>query len=490
MLFNQHLGTFFFKEKIRCGMDSTEKYVESELIEKTGTEAEEPVVSITKGNIRKAVWGLAWPVLVTNILMTITGLMNAAFVGRLGYREAMAAVGLSEQILMVIFSVVMSVAVGTTALVARFTGAGERQQAEEAARQSLWLSLCAAAVAMVPLIGLAVPLLRIMGASGLTLGLSSTYLRIVTVTMPLFFPMIVMGAIFRGLGDTRTPMRIMAWLNVLAVALDYVLILGPGPFPRLGLVGAAISSNIARIFGFTASVWYLARSPLKGCLRLNVAPSWSWFRRILAIGIPSAFQAFLRTGGSMVFVGILGRLPDSSAAIAALTIGLRTEAVSFMPGLAFSAAATSMVGQNLGAKQPKRAESSGWQCVRQALAFMLPIACAYFFLGPHIAAIFTSDPKVVDLTASYLRANALGQPGLAFGMVLSGALQGAGETQIPAWVTLITMWGVRLPAAHLVTLILGYGAVGAWWTMTASSLLYGAIIAAVYKRGKWKTKEV
>jgi Na+-driven multidrug efflux pump len=104
--------------------------------------------------------------------------------------------------------------------------------------------------------------------------------------------------------------------------------------------------------------------------------------------------------------------------------------------------------------------------------------------------VFTSDPKVVNLTASYLRANALGQPGLAFGMVLSGALQGAGETQIPAWVTLITMWGIRLPAAHLVALLLGYGAVGAWWTMTASSLLYGAIIAAVYKRGKWKTKKI
>ena len=114
-------------------MDSTEKYVESEIVEKPGAEAE-PIVSITRGNIRKAVWGLAWPVLVTNILMTITGLLNAAFVGRLGYREAMAAVGLSEQILMVIFSVVMSVAVGTTALVARFTGAGDRQQAEEASR--------------------------------------------------------------------------------------------------------------------------------------------------------------------------------------------------------------------------------------------------------------------------------------------------------------------------------------------------------------------
>lgn len=448
------------------------------------------VDAITSGNLRQAVWGLAWPTLVANVLMTFTGVLNAFFVGQLGSRDAMAAVGWAEQILMVIFSVVMSVAVGTTALVARFVGARNLKDAEEAARQSLLLGIAAAGVALVILTAAPVPLLKAMGAKGAVLDLSARYIWITTLAMAPFFGVIVIGATFRGLGDTLTPMRIMMGVNMIAVALDYALILGPGPFPRLGVIGAAISGDVARVAGFIASVWYLSRGPLKGALKGPMVPSWSWFRRILRIGMPTALQSFLRTGAGMTFVSVLGRLPDASAAVAALTIGMRTEAISFMPGLAFGMAAGSMVGQNLGARQPRRAEHSGWMCVWQAMVIMVPVAAGFYILARPLAGLFTHDPRVIALTVSYLKVNALSQPALAFGMVLSGALQGAGETKVPAWVTLASMWGVRLPAAYLVAVVMGLGASGAWWTMTASSFVYGLIIVAIFRRGKWKTKQV
>jgi putative MATE family efflux protein len=285
-------------------------------------------------------------------------------------------------------------------------------------------------------------------------------------------------------------MMIMAGVNVLAVVMDYSLILGAGPFPRLGVLGAAMSSNIARTGGCLASLYCLARSPLRDSLRWGGGPSLAWFQRTLSIGMPTAVQTLLRTVGSMTFVSILGRLPDSSTAVAALTIGVRTEAISFMPGLAFSAAATSMVGQNLGARQPERAEDSAWVCVKQAAAIMCAVGAAFFFLSRPIARCFTTDPAIVAYTAAYLRANGVAQPMLAFGMVLSGALQGAGETKVPAWVTFATMWGVRLPASYVVALVLGLGAPGAWWTMTASAVLYGLIIIGIFRRGKWRTREV
>ncbi|MGQ9698374.1 MAG: MATE family efflux transporter [Armatimonadota bacterium] len=322
------------------------------------------------------------------------------------------------------------------------------------------------------------------------LRLSARYIWITTLAMAPFFGLIVIGAVFRGLGDTVTPMRIMIGVNTVAVVFDYALILGAGPFPRLGVVGAAISGDIARVVGFVASVWFLSRGPLKGALRGPMVPSWSWFLRILRIGMPTALQTFLRTGAGMTFVSVLGRLPDASAAVAALTIGMRTEAISFMPGLAFGMAAGSMVGQNLGARQPGRAEESGWVCVRQALCIMVPVAVGFYVFARPVASLFAQDPRVIALTVGYLKANAVGQPALAFGMVLSGALQGAGETKVPAWVTLASMWGVRLPTAYVVAVIMGLGASGAWWTMTVSSIVYGLIIVAIYSRGKWKNKQV
>ena len=172
--------------------------------------------------------------------------------------------------------------------------------------------------------------------------------------------------------------------------------------------------------------------------------------------------------------------------MAALTIGMTSESIAFMPGFAFSMAAGTLTGQNLGAGNPARAERAAWVSLQQGLAIMIVMGAVFFVLARPFAHIFTHDPHVVPLTVAYLRIAALSEPFLALGMILTGALNGAGETKAPAWAGIATMWGVRLPLAWLLIYGLGHGATGAWWAMTTSTALNGIVALFLFKRGRWK----
>ncbi len=447
-----------------------------------------PAVSITDGNLNHAVWSLAWPTVVTNIQFSATGLINMIFVGRLG-KDAMAVVGRSEVIMFLLMSVITSVSVGASALVARAIGGGDLKTAETASRQSLVMGTLGSAISALFLISSGHLILYWMSARGADLELSAQYLKVLgLVQLPLFL-IIVIGAIFRGVGDMRTPMYLMIAVNGLQVVLDWGLIFGAGPFPHLGVMGAAWSWLISRTVGAVLSVVFLGKLPLH-MWGGDWNPRWDWFRRIWAIGMPTAVQQMLRTTGSMVFIGILGHLPNAVASVATLTVGMRIESIAFMPGFGYSMAAVTLVGQNLGAKRPDRAERAGWLCAYQAMA-MMGVAGLCFILFPHaILAVFTNDPDVIPLGVQYLHANGLAQPFLALGIALSGALQGAGETRVPAWVTFITMWVARVPLTFWLAEKMGYGAAAAWAVMAGTNALYGVIITGLFRSGKWKQKEI
>jgi len=192
----------------------------------------------------------------------------------------------------------------------------------------------------------------------------------------------------------------------------------------------------------------------------------------------------------MTFFGILGRIPEATYAIAALTIGLRTEALAFMPGLAFSVAATSMVGQNLGARQPDRAAQGAWASAWQGIGVMGAIGILFIAFAHPIASVFTNDPKVLPLAASYLWVNGISEPFLAIAMILTGALQGAGETRLPTIATIVTLWFIRLPLCYYLTLTLGLGSFGAWIAMSGSTVLAGLATLLVFKLSHWQEIEV
>ena len=457
-----------------------------EITLETGNRARDRIVN---GNVWKTVWWLAWPSVITMLLQTANGLVDIAFVGRLS-ADALSGVGLAGQIMMILMSISTAVSVGTTALVARFVGGNRRKEAEEAVRQSILLSLAISVISGLSAFLVGPWLIREMGGTGEGLRLGVVYLNILLLGVMPFYLMIILTGVYRGMGDMKTPLIVMSVMTVVSLGGDYLLIFGIGPFPRLGVAGAGIATVLSRVVATVMFLGYLPKSHLGKALHGSWRPILSWFRRILNVGTPAAVQGLLRTAASMTFFGILGRIPEATYAIAALTIGLRMEALAFMPGFAFSVAAASMVGQNLGARRPDRAAKGAWAATWQGIGVMGAMGLFFILFARPIAQIFTNDPKVLPLAASYLWVNGISEPFLAIAMILTGALQGAGETRLPTIATIVTLWFIRLPLCYYLTLTLGLGALGAWIAMSGSTVLAGLATLAVFKLSHWQEIEV
>jgi putative MATE family efflux protein len=457
-----------------------------------GTIAEEsgpPGPSLVQENLSRAVWRLAWPAVLTMLLQFVNGLVDMFFVGWLG-PAAQAAVGMGGQVVMLLLAASMAVTTGATAIVARHAGAGDQAGAAQAAAQALGLTVICSLVLGAALWAGREPVLRLMQAAPEVIGPGARYLAITAFATPFYFTLLTLIAVFQGLGDMRTPLAIMTVVNGATILGDAVLIPGWGPAPALGVTGAALASSLARAAGAALALVWLARTGLWAAAGIEWRPRREWMARLLRIGVPAAVQSLLRGLGHTAYTGVLARTPEGTAAVAALFIGVRAEGLGYMPGIAYGRAATTLVGQSLGAGRPERAERSGWLCTWQALAIMLVMSVLFFLLAPVIAGWFTRDPQVAALATSYLRINALGEPFLAFAIVLGGALQGAGDTRFAAIASILTMWVIRLPLTHWLCLTLGLGATAAWWVMSVTMALQGVMIAAWFRRGHWKSIQV
>ena len=447
---------------------------------------------IVEGRIWSAVWYLAWPTAINTLIQSAYGVINTIFVGMLpNATQSLAAVGIGSQGLMIQFGIMIGVSAGTSALVARALGAQNYDDADKAMGQTIILSVAAGILTALPLIVFARPIVEIIGAKGAASPLAAHYTALIAwFSIPMFL-LVNITAALRAAGDMRGPLVVNAAVIMLNIVLDWFLILGHGPFPRMGVYGAAIATSASRVVGMFLAFALLRRSVLKEALSW-VRFDWPWCARILNIGWPAAIQNLLWSTASAGFRCILGALPAAQVnpAQAALTVSLAVESMAFMPGIAYSMAATPLVGQNLGAGKPDRAEHSAWVAVGQAVFIMSSVALVFFFAPEWLARKFTQEQTVVPLIVSYLRINAISEPFLALGMVLRGALQGAGDTRVPAAITVGTFWVVRLPLAYLLAIALHYGATGAWVAMSATTCLSGALMACWFKWGTWRALEV
>lgn len=424
------------------------------------------------------------------------GFINAVFLGnlsnRVGATNSLAASGIGGNAINLQFAFIIGLSAGTAALVSQFIGAGKHEDAEQAARQSIILAVLAGIVTGIPLALLSREFATLVGAQPAVVPLAASYTSIIAWTSSItWFVYSLAVVILRSQGDARSPLYTGAVVIGLNILFDWLLIFGFWHVPGMGIRGAAYATSISRAAGMILSLWFLRRSALGGALsklRLDI----SWLRRALAIGWPASLQSFVMTAAAFGFIRILGLLPmaQRTAAVAAYTVSLRIEALSFMPGVAYSTAATPLVGQNLGAGKPNRAEHSAWIAAGQAVGIMAIVGSLFLLIPRTLAAPFHPEPAVLPMIVSYLMINSFSEPFLALNMVLRGALQGAGDTLVPMLITFGSMWLIRIPLQWFLAIHLRMGAQGAWWAMSLTCCLSGALMMIWFKAGGWKERRL
>jgi putative MATE family efflux protein len=469
-------------------MPNVNSKTESAVAEEVVAEGSHPQDFITSGKLSRSVWMLAWPTIVTMLFQTANWTMDMFFLKPLG-STAQAAVSASGQFMFTIVSAIMAVTTGSTALVARFTGARDLKQASEATKQSILLAIIGSLLVSLLLFVTMRPALRLLGLETDVQRVGIPYLTILTVFLPFGILFFMVTSIFRGLGDVWTPLKISAVVDVLNIGLDYALIYGWGPIPRLEVRGAALAGSLSRVIGLLLCYFYLRRAEV-WTYPSSWRPNWDWFKRILNIGTPAAAHDMLSSLARLSFLRVLARTPERTIAVAASGIGLRIESWAFMPAFAFSIAAATMIGQNLGAQKYERAEHAGWHSAGQCALLLALVAAPLVLLPKMLMSVFSQDAAVINLGVGYLMWNGASEPIIGVGMVLTGALRGAGDTRTPLLLSLISMWGVRVGGGIVFCLLLGYGAKAAWPVMFVSMLVYAAIIALRFQSGRWKSVKV
>lgn len=438
---------------------------------------------------------MAWPVFAENILATLTQVVDMIMVGRLG-AVAITAVGLAFQPLWLVQGFFMGLGAGTTALVARLTGGGEHRDASRVARQSFLLAAVLATLLGLLTMPLTRPIVALMGAEPEVLEFGVAYLRYLIPGLFLMMIATVLSGALRGAGDTRTPMWINVAVNLVNILLCYMFIFGKLGAPAMGVVGAGLATTIARSAGTLVllALMFARRTVINFDLRA-FHPVASFFRpdfeiiaRIFRIGIPAALERLVNSFGQLLYTRVVASL--GTVAFAAHSLGLNVESLSYMPGIGFSVAATTLVGQNLGARRPDQAEGSGWECNRMALWVMGTMGAVFFAFPAFLLHLYTPDVAVVAMGVVALRIVAFTQIPEAIGFVLSGALRGAGDTRSVLWVTGLGMWAVRLGASLVFVLGLHWGLVGAWLAMFLDWVVRAIYLVIRFRSGSWKEVRV
>jgi putative MATE family efflux protein len=423
---------------------------------------------------------LALPIAGSNLLQRGVGIVDALMVGRLGAAE-LAAVGLAQLLILFLMGLVYGLGIGCTVAVAYHTGSGDPDRRAHTIRASLLLGVAVAA--LITLLGLSGsgPTARFLGASGTVLSLTQQYLAI-TWTFFVFKVMLHLAAsIFYGVGDSRTPLSVIVFVNLIHVVIAIPLVFGFAGVPRLGVPGAAIASVVSEAFGAIALLFLGWRHGwVRGGGRWSDPEE---VRRIVSIGSPAIGERLVTYGMQLAYAKLV--IGFGVAAYAAHQVGLNIEALSFLPALGFAQAATTLVGQRLGAGEGGAARRSGVWAAWLAAAAMSVIGLTYVLFPSGWVALFTSDQEVLAYGRTLMWIMALLQPPLGIALALSGALRGAGETGVVLYAAIIGGWIVRIPLAYLLGVELGWGLIAVWLTMWLDWWVRGAIVLLRFRRLRW-----
>jgi putative MATE family efflux protein len=442
----------------------------------------------TKIPLKRAVFLLAVPMVLELVLESTFAVVDIFFVAKLG-ASAVATVGLTETLLFLLYAIGIGLAMGVTAVVARRVGEGKGEEAAVTAVQAIWIALLASLPFAAAGIVFAKDLLRLMGADAWTLSHGYPYMQWALGSNVVILLLFTINAVFRGAGDAAAAMRVLWFANGLNIVLDPLLIFGLGPVPAFGVEGAAIATATGRGAGVLLQLWILFRGgPHLRVLRAHLSWRGAILRSIVLTSLGGIGQMIVAMTSWIFLMRILADI--GSAAVAGATIAVRIMMFTMMPAWGMSNAAATLVGQNLGAGAPARAEASVWRIGAYNMAYLLAVSVVFYALPREFMGVFTADPAVVAIGAEWLRILSYSLFVYGWWMVSVQAFNGAGDTVTPTWINAVFFWLIQIPLSWWLAIALGWQHSGVFWGVFISETAVGLFTLWLFSRGRWKTARV
>lgn len=442
----------------------------------------------TSLRLSKAIVLLTIPMVIEMVMESVFAIVDIFFVSRLGY-NAVAAVGLTESLMTIIYAIAVGFSVGTTALVSRRIGEKDKTAASHAAAQAIVAGMVISCMIALPGALYAPELLKFMGADELLITANAGYTRVMFAGNLVIMMLFIMNAAFRSAGNAAISMRVLAIANFINLILDPIFIFGLGPIPPMGIEGAAIATTTGRGLAVAYQIYYLING--KSLLKLNfrmLKLHWEIMLKIVRLSMGGILQNLIATASWVVMVRIISAF--GSAAVAGYTIGIRVIIFSLLPAWGLSNAAATLVGQNLGAGQPGRASKAGWTTGLANMAMLGILSIIYLSFPAPFIGIFISDPEVKDAGILCLQMISAGFAVYAMGMVMSQAINGAGDTYSPTLMNFISFWLVEIPLAWLLAIFLDMGPKGVYLSILIAETVLTVQGMFFFSRGRWKKKKV
>ena len=448
-----------------------------------GTEAD-----YTQIGMKKAIFLLAVPMILELVMESTFAVVDIYFVGRLG-ASAVATVGLTETYLYLLYSVGMGLALAVTAIIARRVGEKNTKGAGVSAVQSILLAFVASLPFALAGIFYSKELLALMGADQWSIDHGYKYTQWMLGGNIVIMLLFIINAIFRGAGDAAIAMRILLIANGINIVLDPLLIFGWGPVPAMGIEGAAVATTIGRGIGVLTQLWLL----FKGGKHIRVSTSQLYLDakkmfEILRTSLGGISQMLVSMTSWIFLMRILAEI--GSEAVAGATIAMRIMMFTMMPAWGLSNAAATLVGQNLGAGNPDRAESAVWKTGTYNMIFLISVSVGYYFFNEELMGIFTNDSRVIAIGGEWLRILSFSYFVYGWWMVSTAAFNGAGDTQTPTKINLVFFWLIQIPLSYFLAITLNWQESGVFWGVFISETSVGLFTLWLFNRGKWKTVKV
>lgn len=443
----------------------------------------------TTGNLRKAIFLLAIPMIIEMGMESVFALVDLFFVSKLG-KHAVSTVGLTESVLTIIYSVAVGMSMAATALVARRIGEKDKEGAAVAAMQSIWVGIGVVAVLSVAGVIFADDILRLMGAEPETIRTGSTYTRLMMGSSVVIMLLFLINGIFRGAGDASIAMRSLMLANGCNIVLCPLFINGLGPMPAFGVTGAALATIIGRSIGVLYQLYHLFNGhSMVEFTKASLRAEWETIKSVINIAWPATFQ-FIIASCSWIFLAKLVAESGGSPASAGYQTAIRILLFFLLPAWGISNATATLVGQSLGAKEPDRAEKAVLETAKYNAIFMAIVSLLFLLLADVVVGFFSVQGEVHNIAVKALRIISAGYVFYGVGMVLINAFNGAGDTRTPTVINVFCFWLFQIPLAYLLSSFLEWGPTGVFVAIPVAETLITVTAYVLFKKGKWKLVKV